>query len=691
MTAETDLEVAADARWWTSPFEMLQTNLREIDAGLDVERTLDDIQRHGADTWLISVGGILAFHPSDLEFQTRNPYLAKRSSGDLIGDALAATHRRGMRLMARMDFSKVSERIADAHPDWCFRTADGRRQTIHGLVSVCPSGDYYQQRTFEILDEVLDRYPVDGFFFNWFGFNEVDYNGVRWGVCHCDPCSARFAGAAGGSQLPDGPDSPEYPAWLTFCRAVLDDLTGRIRDHIAARRPDAALILGKRSDIVFHEANNKIGRELWPHATAEAVSAAKTVRPDVPVLVNSTMFVDMPYRMAAEDPHHVAQYFVQAIARGANPSTYLMGPTGEIRYDGLSVAGEITRFHRRWRSVYGGLEPAAPIALVRPDPASMTPDDHDAAHQEFRGWYSALQEGHVSFDVLPLERLAETDRTVLGRFRALVLPDLGPLGPAEIRALGERSRQTALVATGSTAIDHGTSQLEAVPGGSVRAAHHGPAGTRSTYVTDGSRLLPVFGSLLEFDLPADAEAEFRVLPQAPFAPPEKAYGHTTSEIPAIMTTRADGGTATRVTWTIGRSYREFCTADIRQAMLGIVRWAGGPLITDGSELPEQLELIMGRNGSDTVFHLINIGGARRRGFAAPVPISGARLRVPSGLGPAVRSLVNEDGCRTVDYGDTLTVELPPIELFEVITIGPGDAEADHRTAGVHPTSTERSV
>ncbi|MFI6674487.1 hypothetical protein [Kribbella sp. NPDC050470] len=106
--------------WWHEPFRMFQTNLREIDAGLDVEKVLDYLVEFGADTWLLSVGGILSNYPTDLDFQTRNPYLAERPSGDLVGDAVKAAARRGIRVMGRMDFSKIDRRRAEAHPDWCF-------------------------------------------------------------------------------------------------------------------------------------------------------------------------------------------------------------------------------------------------------------------------------------------------------------------------------------------------------------------------------------------------------------------------------------------------------------------------------------------------------------------------------------------------------------------------------------------
>src|SRR5690606_39764657 len=94
-------------QWWHHPFRTFQTNLREIDAGLDVEATLEAIQAHGADTWLLSVGGIIANHPSSLASQTVNPALAERPSGDLVGDAVAAAQARGVRVLGRMDFSKV--------------------------------------------------------------------------------------------------------------------------------------------------------------------------------------------------------------------------------------------------------------------------------------------------------------------------------------------------------------------------------------------------------------------------------------------------------------------------------------------------------------------------------------------------------------------------------------------------------
>ena len=139
-----------------------------------------------------------------------------------------------------MDFSKIDHRRAEAHPEWCFVDAQGQPQVYNGLTSVCPSGDYYQHRLFDVVDEVLDRYPVDGFFFNWMSYNEVDYSKQYRGVCQCLACRRAFAAFAPDSPLPTGPVIARLPDLERFAAATLDDLTARVRAHIAARRPETA-------------------------------------------------------------------------------------------------------------------------------------------------------------------------------------------------------------------------------------------------------------------------------------------------------------------------------------------------------------------------------------------------------------------------------------------------------------------
>jgi hypothetical protein len=638
--------------WWRKPFRMFQTNLREIDAGLDVERVLDFLEEFGANTWLLSVGGILSNYPTGLEFQTRNPNLAKRSSGDLVGDAVAAASKRGIRVLGRMDFSKVDRRRAEQHPEWCFLSPQGERQVYNDLTSVCPSADYYQDKLLVVLDEVLDRYEIAGFFCNWMSFNEVDYSRRYHGVCQCHSCQRRWAEFAPGELLPTGRESPGYATWQRFSRAVLDDLTGRIRDHLAARKPEAPLILGDRADIVFHEANNAVGRRLWHHRTSEAVSAAKTYRPDVPVLTNSVGFVDMPYRMAGEEPHHFAQYLVQAIARGAVPSTYIMGTPDDNPYECLAVAGELTRFHRDHAGVYIDLRPAARTLLVRPANAGAT--------AEFQGLYLALLERHVPFDVVPEARLTHTD---LGRYDAVVLPDLGALSAAAVTTLDTYvAGGGGLLATGGSGLEPGGEvQLEAFPATRALAGHAGEEATRSLHVR-GPSVVPVVGAFHIMAARLDADTGWPALSRAPYGPPEKCHGHLELTHPGRLSAPYGNGRAAMLPWTVGRAYREVGLSAHRDLFVEEALRVGAPQVE--TELPEQVEIVLGRSAAGQVVHLLNRSGDADQRFVQPLPIRPSRLRIPgAGTGQvealcAGRTLSAEDGWVTV----------PEIERFEVLVV-----------------------
>lgn len=660
-----------DQMWWQKPFRMFQTNIREIDAGLDVERVLDRIIDYGANTWLLSVGGIVSNYPTKLSHQSPNPWLADRPSGDLIGDATAAARRRGVRVLARMDFSKVARRIAMEHPEWLFVGPDGRHQVYQGLTSVCPSGGYYQEKVFEVLDEVLSRYEIDGFFFNWMSFNEIDYDKAYRGVCHCVSCRTGYAEEFDGAELPVGPESPGYAQWRDYTSAVIDDLLARVRAFIAERRPQAPLIMGVTADMVFHEANNAIGRELWPALTQERVSLARSYRPHVPVLVNSVAFVDMPYRLVSEDPRHFAQYLLQAMATGAIPSTYIMGVPDEFDYASLRAGAEVTRFHRDHEEVYHDLVPSARTGLVCPPSGrhgESLPGSQDAT-DEFRGWWQALSADHVPFDALDLRRLGEIAQSGgLERYRLLILPDLGPLDEDVASALDQWvERGGRLLGTGSSGFASGTSQLASSPAASRLAVLDTPETTWSSVVLtdpdDRSTALPILGALHVTTLREGAQRFGAVLSRAPYGPPEKCYGHLPLQTPAGAVVQHGAGQGAAMFWTPGRAHRHLGLSAIGEEMTRQVRSLLGGERDVETDLPAQVEVIMGRSRAGLVLHLNNVSGRRHQGYSDPITIpAGRRLRVLSDVQTlrALRAGVE------LERDDASFFILPEISDFEVL-------------------------
>ncbi|MFN8521675.1 MAG: alpha-amylase family protein [Chloroflexota bacterium] len=672
-------ETQQDRPWFHRPFGMFQTNLREIDATLNVDAVLDFIQGHGADAWLVNAGGILSFYPTELPFQTRNPYLAQRPGGDMLGDAVKGAHGRGLRLIARMDFSKVSPKIAAEHPEWLYVSPAGQPQVYSGQFSVCPSAGYYQEKSFLALDEVIDRYPVDGFFFNWFGFNEIDYSKVYHGVCQCLACQRGFRAYSGQDRLPDSASHPAYGVWRTFAAATVQELMGRLMKHISTRRPDAFL-LGRTANLIFHEANNALGRELWHHLTSESVSAPKAHRPHVPMLVNSVAFMDMPYRLAGEQPEQFAQYLVQTISRGGNPSTYIMGTPGLIPYPCLPVAGEITRFHKRWRDVYTDMGPTARTGLVMPKQAARATADHDRSIAEYRGFYEALQQTHIPFDVVPQDGIAEMATTGgLSRYSVLILPDLGELTRETAQALDTFVEAGGrLVSSGSSALaGDGGVQLASLAAERQLAVIQGQALWSTCVAPDQTGrsgphqylgpVVPVFGAYHFCAWKDDADSRDVMLARAAYGPPEKAYGYEPVEHPGYSVRAHGKGRTAMVPWTIGRAYRELGLTVARDKMHAMVReLLGGDEIL-AAELPEQAEITMNRSGDRLVVHVVNMSGARRSNFGAPLPFAGGRLRVRGARGDA-RALVSDSSCPATRDGEWVSIELPRIDLFEVIVV-----------------------
>ena len=675
---------ATSGQWWQEPFGMLQTNLREIDADMDVDAVADYIQgQHGADAWLIGVGGIQAQYPTNLSFQSQNPFLAQRASGDLIRDALDATSARGMRLLARMDFSKVSNQTADQNPDWLYVSPSGELQySTNGLVSVCPSGPYYQERIFDILDEVTTHYEVDGFFVNWASFNEEDYFKVYHGVCHCNNCQSRWREYWNSTQLelPSGPNDTTYSQWLDFSDAVIDDWTGRVRSFISERLPDAGLILGDSADIMFFEANNAIGRELWNDLTSESVSSLKSYRPDVPVLVNGVSFVDIPYRMGSEEPAHYAQYFLQCLSRGGNPSTYIMGIPGKIPYLNLEtgIAAELTSFHKKWKDVYDGLVPIAKTGLVLPDETQVNGSDpsYDDAVSEYRGLYTAMQELHVPFDVIGQERIAATAANEgLNRYEVLILPNLGKLKSEDVDALDQWvAGGGSLLATGASGIEDDAVQLQSLPADRVQnvvskneliwSTYFAPPQNRTQENYYDGPIVPVYGTyhVLSWKDDEGVEGRYKLLALAPFAPPEYAYGNVQVEERGAGIGTFEKGRGIVIPFTVGRGYTELGLTVFRDFYTMLLREAGAKETLE-FKIAEQVEVTINQNGPRTVVHLINMSGRRRQNFGSILPI-------PAGTIKAIGSNVTAHALRSdrmleVRNGEIL---MPGLDLFEVVVI-----------------------
>ena len=176
--------------WWTEKrFRMIQNNLRDIDAGMDVDRYVETLKEFGADVCMVGCGGITAFYPTQLECQKTSLYLRD----DFFGNLLRKCHENKIRVIARFDFSKTHIQFLQEHPEWYSKSIQGEPVLYNDTAAVCVNGPYQQECSLQILEEVIGNYPVDGVFFNMFGYQTRDYSNRYVGICQCDSCRQRFA------------------------------------------------------------------------------------------------------------------------------------------------------------------------------------------------------------------------------------------------------------------------------------------------------------------------------------------------------------------------------------------------------------------------------------------------------------------------------------------------------------------
>jgi hypothetical protein len=624
---------------------------------MNVEDVVQDILEFGCNVWLLNAGGIVSHYPSRLDHQHPSPWLKDRPSGDLLGDALEEAHKHGVRVIARCDFSKLHRDQFERHPDWFYVSRTGQRQIYNGLYSACPSGPYYQEKSLEVIAEIMDRYPVDAFFFNWFNMSLRDYSGTYHGICHCQNCQRRFAAHSGGLPLPKEESyvDPSYPAWRRFTYDMLDEIAGRVRRLIKSRRPDVALLLSYNPDISFHEINNAVERPLplWRYHAGEAAKTSGTAFPERPVAINAVMFWDLPYRYNAEQPGLTELVLAQVIANGANPYAYVLGHTrNQPDRKNYPAVRRMMQFHKANERWYVGTHSSAQALLINPNQAQEAYGDAAVAKVQdaFRGAYRALVENHIPFDVLPDTKLEEAEAAGrLARYKAIVLPNAAALSDAQAALLDRYvERGGGLVATFETGVydAHGRPRPESMMAlrslGAMRvlARRDGVKELRGSYLRVTRRedlpdlpdteFVPVDRAFLYVEPRLGSVSSFAFLGPTPYGPPEKCWWEPDLETdhPGLLWHTFGRGRTAYFPWPVDALFYGHSLEECRSLLGHAVRTVmGGPQIE--TDLPPQVEVTVHTQPSSgaTLLHLVNSSGHQDRSFHPAIPLSDRQLAV----------------------------------------------------------------
>ncbi|MCW3089448.1 MAG: putative glycosyl hydrolase 6 [Ferruginibacter sp.] len=628
-----------DTTWWNrAPYRLVQTNLREIDATMDVAAYVQSMVDASANIVLINVGGIVANYPTQLPFQFRNNFM----KGDLVGDLVKGLHAKGIKVIGRFDFSKINETLAAKKPEWLYVSTAGKNVNYNGQVHTCPNGGYQQEYSMEILKEAITAYPLDGIFFNMIGYTTSDYSGTYYGICQCENCSKKFHDF-GGHDLPVKSDmsDPVFREYNAFKKKTADKLFEQIKDHIKALNPKLMINTYAEAgvDMIASESGAELTPEYeWNYSATDNVKRVLGSYKDRSPGNLLIYFQAIGYRHVGTSPNMAKTWLLENLLHGAPLGFVVVGTL--VNYEDrifIPTLNNLYGFHKANEKLFTNVEAVNKVALIR------------GSKDEYEGLIKLLTEEHIMYDIIEPSVLG-TSRTPrkLEEYEAVILGDVSNMDDRLIGVVDAYVKNGGKVlATGFTS----TRDILGKPLNHIRLQSLGVdpvyepfQRAKSTYLkistTDktalGERAFKDFSIMMLYSdfmkcRPATtAKGYMNFLPATRFGPPEKAY-FTQEEItafPGLISNDFGKGKSVFIPWELGAQYlakghymhrRLFVSA--LDNLLNVER----TLVTNASPMIE-LSHLANRNGAFEWIGMINHSGQIGGSLLEPVAIYNTNIR-----------------------------------------------------------------
>jgi hypothetical protein len=637
--------LGAQGKWWLDePIRFLQTNLSETDSTVDPKALVDAVAAFPANVFLVNMGGIVAQYPTRAPFHYPSAFLPR--GRDLFGEVLAQARARGIRVVGRFDLSKTQKPVFDVHPEWFYTRSDGQPAIYNGLYSTCINGGYYRAHALTILEEALERYEVDGLFFNMFGNPSADYSGQPLGPCHCAACQARYRERYGRG-VPSAADA-DYRAFMADSAR---EVAASIADLIHRKRPRAAFLtyIKDHTDGIMSESNTAVARPLplWPYSASDNVNRALNSEPGKMAFNLSMSFVDYPWRYVHVPPPEIALRLYQNMAHGGPPALAVVGTMDQQDRHGFAAAQPVFRWHAAHEDLYIGQRNTARVLLLATGDTAA-----------YRGFFRLLSEQHIPFAVSEHVRwIDDAART----FDLVIVPGRPP------EALERYVRAGGRVLVAGTI-------PPAMPIGRVlgrRPATQGYWRVHDHTVLPSlarTRLVFIDGEYVELE--PIGRPLLTLIPTAMFGPPEKVWGDKVeTSIPGLVFAEHGKGRVAYVPWDVGALYYRHSSSGHAGLMADVI----DRLLPDGRELTTDAHPLVEVTVMDqparkrTLLHLVNATGHSGTAYFAPLDVGDVRISLarPFARARAVASGVNLSV--TVE-GRYRTIRLPRLQAYEVIVL-----------------------
>ncbi len=686
-----------------------QLTLVENDPGrFDPDFWLDYFRRTHSDGAVLSAAGYMCYYPTKIPFHHRSRWMGE---SDPFGYLVAGCRRMGMAVIARSDPHAMHQDAYEAHPEWAHRKADGsawRHWAMPELWVTCALGPCNFDFMTQVHRELAGLYDIDGIFSNrWHGH----------GVCYCESCRRLFREAS-GREIPTTPHDPRDEAWKAyevFKENRLFELCAVWDKAIKEVRPSASYIpnsgggalsrldmkrLGSLVPILFADRQGRRG-VMAPWANGQCAKEYRGGLGDKPIGGIFSVGAGEEYRWkdSTESPAELRIWAHDGIAHGMRPwFTKFRGVIPDRRW--LKVVEEIYGWHHRAERYLRNKRNLARVAIVYSQqtgafyggPEGVAPDARKWVEQPIDGFYQALVEARIPFEMLHEGYL---DEAHVAGFRTLILPNTAALSASQceqIRAFARRGG--SVVATfessryderGHRRADLGLSDLFG-----VRAAGEVEGPLRNSYlrIHPYAESGPLLAGLEDAErivnavhrLPVEPTKAFNFkpvtfVPPYPDLPMEEVYPREEDSGHAELYLREleGGGRVAYFSNDMDRTFAELLVADHGRLLAGAVAWAANetpPVVVRG---PGFLDVAVWEQEQSLTVHIVNMTNpmAMRGSFRELYPVGPLEvdLAVPAGRRAAGVRLLTAGGApaHRASRG-RLRVTVPLVACHEVVAV-----------------------
>jgi Hypothetical glycosyl hydrolase 6 len=633
--------------WWmTEPIRWVQTNLRQTDAALDPNHLVSQLSDMRSNVLLIGMGGITAYYPTKAPYQYPSIYLP--SGRDMFGEVLRAAHGRGIRVVGRFDFSKTQEQVYRAHPEWFFRTAHGEPVIYNGLYSTCINGGYYRETAMAILAEALDKYDVDGLFFNMFGNQSRDYSGNEVGLCHCDVCQRKYWNMF-HEQIPEKAND-HYRRFMFVCSREVAKAVG---DLIRSKRPKAGYFnyIQESTDGIMSESNTAVDRPLplWPYSASDNVNRARNSQPGKMAVNLDMQFVDYWWRFATVPRNEIALRIWENVANGGAATFEVNGTLDQQDRQALNATKPVFRWLAENQQYYVGEQSAARVLLL----GTPQQTGHTYSQNSYRGLFRLLTEEHIPFAV--------SDNLDLINKRKFDLVIASDWTPAELQPYTERGGHVLVVSPRVPEFSIAP-VVKTWPSmkGYFRVRDH--SALPSLRETD---LLMTDGAYTE--VASDGMAMLTLVPPSMIGPPEFVHiDQKDTRKPGVVLKKMGAGSAAWIPWDLGALYYRLSLpahAGLFHDIVGQL-YPRRQLQTNAHRL---VEITLMTQGNRTLVHLINLSGHSQTGYFDPVPMKDIRIYI-EGTFRSAKTIRQPAELRLHAQGDSTDITIPELNDYELLVL-----------------------